>query len=816
MTETEKERLRYLNEKYDLHLRLDDDGMCFDEFVKQPLYNEDLQYTVHVFKEVYNDKKQRYEKQSRNLHTLHLSSIPFAKNNNWEDNKIILQEYLIKPERWKLKIQQKEGYHLVWAHDCKSFIIIDVDCEEDLQHPFIRRLLLKYPFYLSVKRKIPKIILPLNDKMPPSLQHCSKPKILQNTDVLGTVGNLWSFVPIDGKVFNSNFSPEDIHSSDYKDFPISSNLTKPKVKPRVSSSSLSSLSLNNETSLLGMTNEQFEACLKLIATNSSFNERGNWLNILIIIKRYFNNEEGLEYAKMFSKLVDVSKTKFDESNWIGKGEDLKTWESIEPFENGLTVGTLRYHAKMVDNETYNNIFCQTSSTLTYEERKLVWETTHFKILNPILYCEMVGKNVITRTPKQLVDTFSNLKCVSNEKVERFVILWMNDENIRTYSCFDFDPGQPREYINTSNQTVFNLYSGAIEYPLLDSNENTEKAFDMFITILKHLTGDNNESYNFLIKMIAHYITKPHIKTNFILLFLSPEGAGKGLVWNFIGEKLIGDNYYVITGDVDSVFGTFNHNAKEKLLIIIDEAEGKDLYSIMNRIKHQSTEDKIYIHEKYKPTIRIQNFGNYVFLTNNPRAVKIEETDRRFVCFEASTKYQDKYTGNDYQFLVNEMKTPEFISKAYHYFKKINLDDFNPKDKNIRPKTELYNKMKYIPQILHFFFFFFYERRSLLNEGEPQKQVWPLKEWWNRYQEFCSDNNFVYKNTHVFTTELKKYQGIFIERCKKSFGNLWEIDPVTFKQYCQEQKFIFTDYDDDASTDSPSSTSTEYCINPLEN
>lgn len=797
------ERINELNGKYDLKIPTKY-FKDFPDFVKEPLYNEDLQYTVHIFKEIYNEKKQKFEKQSRNLRTLYLSSISFAKNNNWEDNKIILQEYLINPQRWKFKIQKLEGYHLVWAHDCKCFIVIDVDCEEDLQHPFIKRLLLKYPFYLSVKRRLPKILLPLNDKMPPSLQNCSKPKILQNTDVLGTVGTLWSFVPIDGKVFNTNFSPEDIHENDYKDFPSLLNSSKKqncKVKATMSSSSLNSIGSSNETSLIGMTNEQFEACLRLIATNESFNERSNWLNILIIIKRYFDNEQGIEYAKMFSKLVDLQQKKFDETSWIGNGLDLKTWNSIHPFENGLTVGTLRYHAKMVDENAYNDIFRETSSTPTYEERKLIWEITHFKILNPILYCEMNGKDIITRTPKQLLDTFANLKCIVNDKIERFISLWMNDENIRTYSCFDFDPSQPREYINYSNQTVFNLYSGAIEYPILDSNEDTITAFDMFLTLLKHLTGDNEISYTFLTKMIAHYITKPHIKTNFILLFLSPEGAGKGLVWNFIGQKLIGDNYYVLTGDVDSVFGTYNHNAKEKLLIIIDEAEGKDLYSIMNRIKHQSTEEKIYIHEKYKPSIRIQNFGNYVFLTNNPRAVKIEETDRRFVCFEASTKYRDTFTGEDYQFLVDQMKTPEFISKAYYFFKQINLDNFNPKDKNIRPNTQLYNNMKYVPQILHFFYYFFYERRSLYCEGEPQKQEWPLKEWWTKYQEFCAENNFVIKNTHVFTTELKKYQDVFITKNRKNYGNFWEIDPFKFKKYCEEQKFIFNDYDNDASVQS---------------
>lgn len=802
----------------------------FHEFVKRPMCNEDLLYTVHIFKLEYNLKKEKFEKIPRNLRTVGLSSISFAKNNAWEDNKIILEQYLLNPQRWKDKVLQMENCRLVFAHDCKAFVVLDIDCEEDLHDPCIKRLLLKYPFYLSVRRQLPKILLPLNDKMPPFLQNCSKDKILLNTDVLGTKGNLWSFVPVDGKVFNADFCASDIHCNDYKDFPDLKSMKnkqnckeqKDKVRETMSSSSisssssssLSSISSSTATSLIGMTTSQFEACLLLLAKDERFNERSNWLNILIIIKRYYNNADGIEYAKMFSKAVDTTGKKYDDDSWTDNGEDLKTWNSIEPFENGLTIGTLRYHAKMVDPETYNCIFLETSSTPTYEERKLVWETTHFKVLNPILYCETIGKRIITRTPKQLTDTFCNLKCVVEDTTrknkmneEKFILTWVNDENIRTYSCFDFDPGQSREYINDQGQTVFNLYSGAISYPVLESNEKTDKAFGMFLTILKHLTGNNEECFAFLMKMIAHFITKPHIKSNFILLFLSYEGAGKGLIWNFIGEKLIGDNYYVITSDVDSVFGHFNYNAKEKLLIIIDEAEGKDLYSIMNRIKHQSTEDRICINEKHKPLIQIQNFGNYVFLTNNPRAVKIEETDRRFVCFEASSQHKDLFCGDDYQFLVDQMKTPEFVSKAYHHFIQEDLSQFNPKDKNIRPKTELYNKMKYVPQFLHFLYYFFYQKRSLLSQGTCETQEWPLTEWWDKYKEFCAENNFVHKNTHTFTTDLKKYENIFVEKNRKNYGNFWRIDPVKFKQYCITQKFIFTDYDEDACIHAPTTTFT---------
>ena len=561
------------------------------------------------------------------------------------------------------------------------------------------------------------------------------------------------------------------------------------------------------SSILNMSDEQFEACLDIIATNPQFNTYEQWRNMLIIIKRYYPNERGIKLAKMFSEKVDTNHISYSHANWEAPyGKDYKFFINIEPYDqenNGITVGTLRYHAKFINPEKYNEIF-RTCEVVTYQEKKLEWERTHFKVLNPLMYCEIKNNNcLITRTDETLKKTFKNIKCATTDESKKgkmfFIYAWMEDEEIRTYDCLDFYPNKPQEFINDDGNVAFNLYFGRPSPRVTESTEDTDRAFEMFLHIMRHLVGHVEEHFKFLCRMVAHYMRKPDEKTHFVLVFKSYQGAGKGLVWNFIGEQLIGKHYFVLTSDVDSIFGTFNVNAKGNILIVIDEAEGKKLYDVMNQIKNKSTEPTITINEKHKPQYKIKNFGNYVFLTNNPRALKVEDTDRRFVCFEAGNEEDISYNGDDYTFLTTQMQTDAFIYKAVQYFESLDLSKFNPRDKNIRPTTDLYKKMKFVPQFLSFLWNLFFERESFWKDKEDvlKEQTWSLEEWWNKYQEYCGRVNVDCKNRYTFVTDMKNYETHFIKKNRKKVGNFWSVDPAKFKEYLDKHNIVIEELDNDA-------------------
>lgn len=336
MIDTEKDRLRYLNDKYDLNLRLgNDEGVSFDDFRQKPLF-EEMNVCVNML-EITKDK----EKRSKNLRKLNLTEkVEFVKNNNWHDNSVIFQSFLNNRDLWFF-VSKMRHYKIVFVYETTNFITVDIDCEEDLTDPFVRRLLLKYPYYLSMERRLPKIILPRNYKMPPALYHCGfKPSILKKTDVLGDRN--MSYVPIDGRVYNADFSVEDIRESDYAGCPLIQTTEPSNTENK----------RKRDTSFPPITEQKLVEMLEFIAkcsakeyplhpekrVGASYNGDGHsWLKFASAIKGWNDDKKGFAVLHNFSKLCP----NYDPVKWSPHGESFQHFQKCEPRSVGFIVNL--YH-----------------------------------------------------------------------------------------------------------------------------------------------------------------------------------------------------------------------------------------------------------------------------------------------------------------------------------------------------------------------------------------------------------------------------------------------------------------------------------------
>ena len=115
-------------------------------------------------------------------------------------------------------------------------------------------------------------------------------------------------------------------------------------------------------------------------------------------------------------------------------------------------------------------------------------------------------------------------------------------------------------------------------------------------ILDHvmlLVNHDSASYEYILNYLAHLIQKPGELPLVALLFRSEkEGVDKNLFFEmFIGNMLLGSKYMLQTADIDKILGRFSM-INDKLLVILDEAKGKDTFLNNEKIKNFITSPHI--------------------------------------------------------------------------------------------------------------------------------------------------------------------------------------------------------------------------------
>jgi len=336
----------------------------------------------------------------------------------------------------------------------------------------------------------------------------------------------------------------------------------------------------------------------------------------------------------------------------------------------------------------------------YEEIKTEFERNNFKILNPISFATINTDGSLTiRNKNDFLIVYENLtykKTVEKkgEDVivdEQFVKDWLKDETNRTYNRIDFLPKQEPQ------KGIYNTFTGFVAetkelYPVDIENSKLMKH-------IKTLTGNDENVFNYFIKVLASKVQQPYKLTNTALILKSKEGVGKDIFFNWFGYEILGERYYFNTCKAELLFGRFNGNIEDKILIIMNEASGKDTFQINEDIKYAITTTHNNIEHKGEKTYKNTNNIQYVFLTNNSNAVKIPVGDRRFCGIECNNKY-----ANDsvyFSELLDEIKSGKYDRAFYDYLMGIDISNYD--FTNERPITSFYNDMQQmnVPPIAKF-------------------------------------------------------------------------------------------------------------------
>jgi len=276
-------------------------------------------------------------------------------------------------------------------------------------------------------------------------------------------------------------------------------------------------------------------------------------------------------------------------------------------------------------------------------------------------------------------TFPKLNPKTLEIVETsFLSEWLKDKERRDYERCDFIPNPSK-----CPDTVFNLFNGfAVEdvyrREVERNGEIDEKEMMELIEPIRiHNRVMCGGDATFYEKWEANIIQNPDIKSDVGLFFrdkggllFEGGGTGKNVKMDWFGNKILGEQYYLVVDDNSLLYGTFNSVFEGKLLIFVEEAAGKDNHSNSDVLKSKITKKRGAIKKKMIAEYVVNDYARFLFGSNNQNPLPIKQGDRRLTAYDVDATFRNDEVY--FNRLVTAMEEVRVQCAYYQYLKMLDI------------------------------------------------------------------------------------------------------------------------------------------------
>ena len=343
---------------------------------------------------------------------------------------------------------------------------------------------------------------------------------------------------------------------------------------------------------------------------------------------------------------------------------------------------------LVETKSYENVKRHLEHTLGF------WKNS-----NPVGYARVDSKtseiDILCQGKMRdfLLDVHYMNRAVAPDgspKIEKLPMAnrWLTDENKRRYDRIVVDPTMKHLL------TEYNLWNGfaAEKVPPIAEDEILQYIQPILDHILHVMAAGVQEHCDYILDWMAFLVQRPERRTQTLLLFYGQQGAGKGLVWDFLREHVLGHQVCTQTANAKAdLFDRFSNGFLHKRLIQLDEAQ--DIRQYEDDIKNKLTAKDLRYEKKGQNTITVANFANFVVTTNNAITLRVSHDDRRLVFFKCS----DARKGDHAYFksLHATLATPGAGRSMYQFFMARNLTRYTDDMafQSLRPITQFYTEMR---------------------------------------------------------------------------------------------------------------------------
>ena len=438
--------------------------------------------------------------------------------------------------------------------------------------------------------------------------------------------------------------------------------------------------------------------------------------------------------------------------------------------------------------------CVYNSIRDYDKIKELFELTNYELVGSTSasFIEENKKLEITaqRNMTQLVkERYRNIEYDYLKKNDKtgamekhsapFIKKWLADDYRLQYDIKDFLPTGIEELNDTDiinrlgNDAVKNDFEGLKADELRKSEpiqievermkkEGEELHGDKYYhirKILQHIFylsgGECIKQYDYLMKWIAHRVRYCGIQPRVALVFKSIEGVGKDMCFGWLGNDIMGAEYYTNTDDFDKVLGRFNTSIDKCLLLALNESSMGDTVKYENGLKTLITDRVRKGEAKYKDSVDMRMCLGLVLFTNKEYVMSVGETQRRYQFFMCEDKHMVKpeYFTELAEVMENEYCKGLFVDYLYNEVEVEPLYDFK---RNRVRNAYTANLMRRSEPIMLKFTRWLVSKWGETNSIDLFSKRFPT-EWFELYQKCCEEQSYkLKKNKENFTEEFINY------------------------------------------------------------
>ena len=330
--------------------------------------------------------------------------------------------------------------------------------------------------------------------------------------------------------------------------------------------------------------------------------------------------------------------------------------------------------------------------------------------------------------------FDKLNPKTMEMVETpFLNEWLRDKERRDYERCDFIPNMAK-----CPETVFNLFNGfAIEEvyrrEVAMSEISEEEMMELIEPIRRHNRIMCGGDATFYEKWEANMLQNPDVKSDVGLFFrdkggmlFEGGGTGKNLKLDWFGNKILGEQYYLVVDDNSLLYGAFNSVFEGKLLVFVEEAAGKDNHNNGDVLKSKITKKRGAIKKKMIAEYVVNDYARFIFGSNNPNPLPIRQGDRRLAAYDVETTFRNDQ--GYFDALVSAMENVRVQCAYYQYLKTIAIWRKPIEFQRNRPITDAYIDIRQMNAPAHMKWLRYELRRGSLPEESGTREL---------YQRFCA-------------------------------------------------------------------------------
>lgn len=211
----------------------------------------------------------------------------------------------------------------------------------------------------------------------------------------------------------------------------------------------------------------------------------------------------------------------------------------------------------------------------------------------------------------------------------------------------------------------------------------------FDHIKKVWANNDDEIYNYLVKWLSTVVQKPWQRTNVFILLTSPQGVGKGMICEFLIERVFGKHCAADCAGLGKVTSRFNSMLQGKVFLNVNEMSdinSRNFYANSDKLKALITDNTLCIEKKGMSVYHVENCLNMIGCSNHRHTMNAETGDRRILALECN----EELIGNRAYFdrLLAHLKRPDTADHIITYL----YDHESDIDLRMIPMTDLKREM----------------------------------------------------------------------------------------------------------------------------